>query len=322
MHISSPKFGSIVLAPINPANIQGLLLQGSKTMFAEKEYGSMLIQEYATEHYSIRYSIFNFSKRISLLFKNENAGLRSMLSLENDSKIKIVNNKQIPLLEGEYILMKGQNTIEKISFEKSGQYKFFDTFFSLSLIQQLGKSFPALQNLLEGRLDSKDKTEIKAHRNAPHQLLAHSYDILKCPYEDGFRRFYFENKIRDYLFDLLVHSATEVPANQLADTEIEALKKARQIILADITKHFTIQSLSRQVQLNEFKLKTGFKQQYNTGIFECLLEARMQSAKELLRDTNKPIKEIAALIGYTHLTSFITAFRKHFGYTPGSIRRK
>jgi AraC-like DNA-binding protein len=35
-----------------------------------------------------------------------------------------------------------------------------------------------------------------------------------------------------------------------------------------------------------------------------------------------PIKQICVLTGYARMTNFITAFRKKFGYTPGSLRRK
>jgi AraC-like DNA-binding protein len=65
-----------------------------------------------------------------------------------------------------------------------------------------------------------------------------------------------------------------------------------------------------------------FRQVFGSGVFETLLKARMQKARSLLLETDKPIKEVASLIGYERLTSFITAFRKHFGYTPASLRRK
>lgn len=321
MQIFSPKHGAISLEPVSPNNFSGPLLPGSNSFFAKKEYGSIFLQEYCTDLFSIRYTILNFSKKISLLFKNENNGLRSLLALQNTTKIKFEKNKKISLQQGQYVLVKGSDT-ETIAFDKTGEYKLFDTNFSDNLLKQLGTSFPAMQHFFTGDSVLKNKPQIKAHRFAPHQLLGHAADILKCPYDENFRKFYFENKIREFIFDILVNADETKPEIKLSDAEIESLQKAKHIILSDISKHFTIQSLSRQVQLNEFKLKTGFKLQYNTGIFECLLEARMLKAKELLSDTEKPIKEIAALIGYDHLTSFITAFRKFFGYTPGSIRRK
>lgn len=321
MQIFSSKYGAITLEPVAADSFPGPLLQGSNTYFTEKEYGSILLQEYTTDHFSIRYAIFNLTKKLALLFKNENPGLRSLLALHNSPKIRFEKSKKLSLQQGQYVLV-NNTPDETIAFDKTGEYKLFDTFFSNNLLRQLAHSFPALQQFFTGKVVVQGKPQIRAHRFAPHQLLGHADDILKCPYDENFRKFYFENKIREYLFDLLVHAAEAQPDNKVSDIEALSLQKARHIILSDISKHFTIHSLSRQVQLNEFKLKTGFKQQYGTGIFECLLEARMNKAKELLSSTDKPIKEIAAHIGYDHLTSFITAFRKFFGYTPGSIRRK
>jgi AraC-like DNA-binding protein len=42
----------------------------------------------------------------------------------------------------------------------------------------------------------------------------------------------------------------------------------------------------------------------------------------LLLTTNKPIKDICSSVGYPRITNFITAFRRRFGVTPGSLRRQ
>jgi AraC-like DNA-binding protein len=65
----------------------------------------------------------------------------------------------------------------------------------------------------------------------------------------------------------------------------------------------------------------GFSQFFKTGVFECFQRARMYKAKQLLLQTNKPIKEICTMAGYPRMSNFITAFRKFFKYTPGSLRR-
>jgi AraC-like DNA-binding protein len=46
----------------------------------------------------------------------------------------------------------------------------------------------------------------------------------------------------------------------------------------------------------------------------------MSEAKKLLLETNKPIKDIAGLVGYNYLTNFIAAFRNYFGQPPGQFR--
>lgn len=103
--------------------------------------------------------------------------------------------------------------------------------------------------------------------------------------------------------------------------EVNAVWTVEEIIMSDIKQHYTIPVIARKVGLNEVRLKYVFKYIFKTGIFEYLLQARMLEAKKLLVYTDKPIKEIASLTGYQRTTSFITAFRKYFGYTPGAVKR-
>lgn len=84
--------------------------------------------------------------------------------------------------------------------------------------------------------------------------------------------------------------------------------------------HHAIPVIARQIKMNEFRLKYVFRYLYKTG-FVYLLYARMEAAKRMLVQTQFSIKEITEQTGYQSQSSFILAFRKHFGYTPGSVRR-
>ena len=103
---------------------------------------------------------------------------------------------------------------------------------------------------------------------------------------------------------------------------MDAIFRARDIIKTDITKHLSIKEISRLVQLNEYKLKIGFREKFGTGIFEHLLQERMDMARKLLIETGKPMKEIASLTGFNQVSNFIASFKKYFGHTPGHLRRK
>ena len=83
----------------------------------------------------------------------------------------------------------------------------------------------------------------------------------------------------------------------------------------------TLVELSHKVGINDFKLKKGFKQLYGTTVYEFLVDARMEKAKLLLLETETSIHEIAFVTGYKNLSSFITAFKKKMGYSPGSYKR-
>jgi len=321
MLISSPKYGIIKFVPLIPDNIPGLLLPGSDTLFCERDFGTILIQEFNAGHYSLRYSIFNFFKKMTLLFKEGKTGTRSQLTLKSSLKIKTEKESKLNLKEGQFFLFIDKGYHKTISFDTGKEYRVFDTYYSVDLLRELVIPFPSLKDFISSPSDNFNSPAYQ--RFASPKMIEIVYDILKCPYDENLRRMYFENKVRDYLFELLIRAFRTVPVKEiLSQAETAAVLEAKDIILKDLKQHFTIQEISQKVQLSKSKLKEEFKKQFGMGLFEYLLQARMHQARDLLIETDKPIKEISSLTGYEHLTGFITAFRSYFGYTPGSLRRK
>lgn len=322
LNITSPTYGPITLIQQLPSAYNGQILPGSKIYSSVQEFGMILMQELKTEDFIIRYNFFHFIQKITLIGKEDNQGLQTLMALKNDLKQKIKSIGEIYLREGQITSFYAPFTEIKTAFKKDKEYQSFHAAYSPSLLLQLVPVFPFLSNMVnhtEGNPFSIGKPALWAQP----QMTEIVKSILHCPYDQELRRFYFENKLKEFLFLLLIQSSKKQPepSNPTAH-EIDAVHEARKIILNDLEKHLPIPDISKKVQLNEFKLKVVFKQVFNMGMFETLLHARMQKARSLLLETDKPIKEIASIIGYERITSFITAFRKHFGYTPASLRRK
>jgi len=64
-----------------------------------------------------------------------------------------------------------------------------------------------------------------------------------------------------------------------------------------------------------------FKDSLGITLHQYLIEKRIERAKDLLRDTNVPISDIAAALGYGGPSDFSRAFKKRMGMTPGAYRR-
>ena len=105
-----------------------------------------------------------------------------------------------------------------------------------------------------------------------------------------------------------------------SDYDIECIKKAKAIIDADISRHYTIEFIAGKTTIGETKLKKGFKHYYKVGLFTYLRKQRMIKAAELIVETNKTIKQIAKASGFNHSSNFITAFASYHGLTPAKYR--
>ncbi|MBL7733010.1 MAG: helix-turn-helix transcriptional regulator [Chitinophagaceae bacterium] len=102
-------------------------------------------------------------------------------------------------------------------------------------------------------------------------------------------------------------------ANEL---DREKIVKAREILLEHIGEPITIKELSRKVAINECYLKKGFKELFGTTVFDFYQSQRMEHAKYLLYEKGLSVTEVSLLLGYSSISHFSTAFKKHTGLKP------
>lgn len=84
----------------------------------------------------------------------------------------------------------------------------------------------------------------------------------------------------------------------------------------------SMNELVKIAELNEYKLKIGFKKLYKISIFRFQTRERMKHAELLVNNTLMPIKQIAQHLGYGDSSHFSTVFKKHFGISPGKFRKQ
>lgn len=68
-------------------------------------------------------------------------------------------------------------------------------------------------------------------------------------------------------------------------------------------------------------LYEAFTREYGQTIFSFITDHRLNEAHVAMREGALPIKAISARLGYSHVNHFTVAFKKKFGYPPGSLRR-
>jgi AraC family transcriptional regulator len=100
------------------------------------------------------------------------------------------------------------------------------------------------------------------------------------------------------------------------EADREKIIKAREVLLQHIGEPLTIKELSRKVAINECYLKKGFKEMFGTTIFDFYQSQRMEHAKYLLYDKGLSVTEVSMLLGYSSISHFSTAFKKHTGIKP------
>lgn len=122
----------------------------------------------------------------------------------------------------------------------------------------------------------------------------------------------------------VLHCAAELPqaVAPTADDELRRLDLARRIVTTQFSPPPQIGQIARRVGMSDTKLKRAFKARFGTTLFDMSVEVRMRHALELLRCKRMSVGQVAYAVGYSHQTTFASAFKQHFGFLPSTARQQ
>lgn len=100
------------------------------------------------------------------------------------------------------------------------------------------------------------------------------------------------------------------------EENVERIRMAKKLLIERMTSPPSLKELAREIGLNEYRLKEGFKNIYGKTVFQFLNDYRLDMARQMLDKGNVKVNDAAYHIGYTNPSHFIAAFKKKFGVTP------
>jgi AraC-like DNA-binding protein len=304
-----------------PAEYGGPRLPGAITLQDSTDSYRIFVKEISHELYRIRYHVLHFFKKTSLEYSSDKEGLHTHAALANNTQHTFPGIGRMTVREGEYTALWCKYVKGQTRFNANEDYTIFDIFYAPKIVTELSGTFAQFAEVVNAGknipLSRHPKWLSVAMRDSIKQM-------LNCPYDGPTRSAFLDMKVREYLLAALYNVYDSPKINyRFSASEKERIFEARKLLLKDLSKPgYTIKELASAVALNEFRLKTGFKYYFDSGIFETLQQARMEKAKELLINTSKSMKEIARLTGYPHTTNFMNAFKKFFGHPAGQLRRR
>ena len=127
------------------------------------------------------------------------------------------------------------------------------------------------------------------------------------------------NNAVDYLKVVIKSIIDEQSVKQKKRTD-EIVNLIKEYICENLNKDISLIRLAELVFFNPSYLSRLFKQVTNLNISEFISNARISKAKELLRDTNMKINDIAEMMGYDTASNFSRFFKKHTKLSPQDYR--
>jgi len=216
--------------------------------------------------------------------------------------------------------------IKEIEISPANQrLQFLRIFLELDLFRAFSTDFDILPDELQLLKEGKSAPRFhQAVGKITAKMRDTLWEILNCPYHGMMKRMYLESKTLELLVLQLNQWSDDRKSTftcTLQREDVERLYHAREILSRSLNNPPSLMNLARQVGLNDYKLKMGFRQLFGTTVFGYLQACRMEQAKQLLNERSLSVAGVAHAVGYASQSRFCHAFKRQFGMTPSTYRR-
>jgi AraC-like DNA-binding protein len=132
---------------------------------------------------------------------------------------------------------------------------------------------------------------------------------------------YFTHALYRYFFER--HGTKEVPQEHFVGGLSPRHKRfVEEVLNVPSDANLSIESLALTCGLSIRHFARAFRQSFGVPFYRHLMNLRVSRAKQLLLETDLPLKAIAARIGYADQTTFTECFTREAGSPPGRFRRR
>jgi AraC-like DNA-binding protein len=138
-------------------------------------------------------------------------------------------------------------------------------------------------------------------------------------------KLHMQAHVLQYIAALIDHVAADDERSRGHHGNSHARERAQAIydqLLACEGKLPTLDELAIKHGRSAKLLNKEFEREFGKSIFAFMIEYRLSQAHAALENTDISIKQLAFNLGYNHASNFTIAFKKMFGYPPGSLRRQ
>lgn len=274
------------------------------------------------EKITISHNVIDYNTLGKYVSKNDTELVRLHFGLNGNYDFNFKQLNSSFMLTGHHNNIMYTNGLEIEVHNKSEQIETFGVNFNTDSFVDIAQNGNDSLKLLADKVANKENA-ILSNEWKPNSFNIQQVinEIIHCNYTEGLRDLFLLSKSIELLvLQAELYETKGVNQYIKSNSDKKKLFEAKEILNSRVDNPPTIVELSKLINLNEYKLKKGFKEIFGTTVFGYVHMTRMGMAKRLLLDTNKSAKEIAYEAGYSSPQHFTKAFKKEFGTTPNSIR--
>ena len=98
-------------------------------------------------------------------------------------------------------------------------------------------------------------------------------------------------------------------------------KRSKDMLASDLAGKISLQEVAKACGLSVSHFSRAFRMSTGLAPHAWLLQARVEAAKEMLRQGDTPLSSIALICGFADRSHFTTVFRRRVGLSPSNWRK-
>jgi len=102
----------------------------------------------------------------------------------------------------------------------------------------------------------------------------------------------------------------------------KSIRKSIQYMRSHLQEKLTVKELAEAANLSVSRFSHLFSEETGMSPMAYFRMEKIESAREMLKDSEYTVYEIATILGFSSESHFIRAFREQLNVTPGEYRRK
>jgi AraC-like DNA-binding protein len=290
------------------------LVQGASAVAAAGNFGFVLLQQLQSEGINIRLQHFLLNSGYTFNMQELEPLLKLRFHLINHIQYHIEGLGNVVFYEQGYNLLYVPFQNHRIHFQSAGIYFSMDIHYPAYVLTQKLPPLVLMNDFQKKVMGHQPAMLTPVNQVASRTILAHVHQLMQVG-----KRFTSLLYARSFeLLSLCIQNISEQPVWEpvtLSMQEAQAIYLARTKMEEGLKQEWTIKELTQLTGLNDYKLKTGFQQLYQSSPADYLRDIRMEKAWHLLSGKKYPVSQVAEKVGYTNLSAFSKAFKKYYNIT-------
>lgn len=208
----------------------------------------------------------------------------------------------------------GKHNLTTLSNEH-GHITYLMVAFTSAFVEQCQKTFPELRNrMLEASFP------VNALQFGLKSAGVLRNRLIRMSKTDELERLCEMLRLLPEIFTTSDHILAGRPVR--IERNVQRMQQVCTYVMRHYARTITLNDISDAIGMNRSAFCIWFKRFKGMTFSQFLTQYRLNTAKEMLKSSEKQISEICYLVGFNDLPHFVRVFKKHIGVSPSRYRKK